>query len=185
LDFDHIGLVGVIDIDRLMQFPDFRANERAFQLVLQVGGRAGRRKKQGLVIIQTHNPEHPMLTDILNTDYYSFVDRELNERKLFDYPPYCRLIEITLMHKKPKKCSDAAFQLAKELKSRLRNRVIGPAIPGIAKIRGFYQYRILIKLEKSGINISKVKEFIIESKNKINRMEGLGAVRIKIDVDPY
>jgi primosomal protein N' (replication factor Y) len=185
LDFDHIGLVGVIDIDRLMQFPDFRANERAFQLVLQVGGRAGRRKKQGLVIIQTHNPEHPMINDILNTDYFSFIGRELSEREIFDYPPFTRLIEITIMHKKPDKCSMAAFKLANELKGYLRNRVVGPAIPGISRIRGFYQFRIMIKLEKSGLNLKKIKDFIIESKNKVLRIEGLRSVRIKIDVDPY
>ena len=185
LDFDHIGLVGVIDIDRLMQFPDFRANERAFQLVLQVGGRAGRRKKQGMVIIQTHYPGHPMINDILNTDYFSFIDRELSERKIFNYPPFTRLIEIIIMHKKPDKCSKAAFKLANELKIHLKNRVVGPAVPGISRIRGFYQYRIMIKLEKSGLNLSKIKNYIIESKNKVLRNEGLKSVRIKINVDPY
>ena len=185
LDFDSIGLVGVIDIDRLMQFPDFRANERAFQLVLQVGGRAGRRKKQGLVIIQTHNPAHPMIADIVNTDYFSFITRELSERELFNYPPYTRLIEILIMHKKQVKCSEAAFKLARELKYYLKHRVIGPAIPGIARVRGFYQFRIMIKLEKSGLNLNKIKNFIVESKNKVLRSEGFKTVRIKIDVDPY
>ncbi len=185
LDFDHIGLVGVIDIDRLMQFPDFRANERAFQLVLQVGGRAGRRKKQGLVIIQSHNPGHPIIKDIMNTDYFSFITRELSEREIFRYPPFTRLIEIIIMHKKPEKCSNTAFLLANELKKYLKDRVVGPAIPGISKIRGFYQYRIMIKLEKSGLNLNKIKKFILESKNKVLRNEGLNSVRIKIDVDPY
>ncbi len=185
LDFDHIGMVGVIDIDRLMQFPDFRANERAFQLVLQVGGRAGRRKKQGLVIIQTHNPQHPMLNDVLNTDYESFVMRELEERKLFKYPPFNRIIEITIMHKKPDKCFQGASNMADLLKSRLLQRVVGPAIPGISRVRGFYQYRIMIKLEKSGLNIPQVKDFIQECKDRVKKSTGLKTIRINIDVDGY
>ena len=185
LDFDHIGMVGVIDIDRLMQFPDFRANERAFQLVLQVGGRAGRRQKQGLVIIQTHNPSHPMLTDVKNTDYDSFVIRELEERHLFKYPPFIRIIEITVMHKKPDKCYQGAQNMARLLKSRLLKRVIGPAIPGIARVRGFYQYRIMIKLEKTGLNIPQVKAFIQDCKDRVKKSEGLKTLRINIDVDGY
>lgn len=185
LDFDHIGLVGVIDIDRLMQFPDFRANERAFQLVLQVGGRAGRRKKQGLVIIQTHNPDHPMLNDILNTDYDTFINRELEERRLFKYPPFVRIIEIIIMHKKSDKCASGANNMALLLKTRLLNRVVGPAIPGISRIRGFYQQRIMIKLEKSGLNVNKVKEFIQHCKDRTRKLEGLKTLRIKIDVDGY
>ena len=185
LDFDHIGMVGVIDIDRLMQFPDFRANERAFQLVLQVGGRAGRRQKQGLVIIQTHNPAHPMLKDVQNTDYDSFVMRELQERQLFRYPPFNRIIEITIMHKKPDKCAQGANSLARLLKSRLLKRVIGPAVPGISRVRGFYQYRIMIKLEKTGLNIPEVKSFIQECKDMVKKSEGLKTLRINIDVDGY
>jgi len=185
LDFDHIGMVGVIDIDRLMQFPDFRANERAFQLVLQVGGRAGRRQKQGLVIIQSHNPAHPMLNDVLKTDYESFVTRELQERHIFRYPPFVRIIEITIMHKKPDKCYQAAHSLAGLLKSRLLKRVIGPAIPGISRIRGFYQYRIMIKLEKTGLNMPEVKSFIQECKDLVKKSKGLKTIRINIDVDGY
>lgn len=185
LDFDHIGMVGVIDIDRLMQFPDFRANERAFQLVLQVGGRSGRRKKQGLVIIQTHNPEHPMLNDVLNTDYDTFINRELEERKLFKYPPFVRIIEIIIMHKKSDKCASGANKMASFLKARLLSRVIGPAVPGISRVRGFYQYRIMIKLEKSGLNIKEVKEFIQKCKDRTRKLEGLKTLRINIDVDGY
>lgn len=185
LDFDHIGLVGVIDFDRLTQFPDFRANERAFQLVLQVGGRAGRRQKQGTVVIQTHNPNHPLLGDIVNTDYYTFIERELKERRLFNYPPFIRLIEVTIMHKKPDKCYHGANQMANLLKARLLKRVIGPAVPGISRVRGFYQYRILIKLEKTGINVYEVKNYIQECKDRVLKTEGLKSLRVKIDVDVY
>jgi len=185
LDFDHIGLVGVIDFDRLTQFPDFRANERAFQLVLQVGGRAGRRQKQGMVIIQTHNPNHPLIADIVKTDYHTFIERELKERQLFNYPPFIRLIEIIVMHKKPDKCHQGAHQMANLLKARLLKRVIGPAVPGISRVRGFYQYRILIKLEKANINVTEVKNYIQECKDNVLKVDGLKSLRIKIDVDVY
>ncbi len=185
LDFENIGLVGIIDVDRLMQFPDFRAVERAFQLVLQVGGRAGRRKKQGKVVIQTYQPKHPMIKDVLDNDYHTFVERELEERQQFRYPPFIRIIEITIKHKKPNVCHEGSQVLALELKAGLRKRVIGPSVPGVAKIRGFYQYRIMIKIEKSGIDINKVKDFIVKCKNNTLQKKGLKTLRINIDVDSY
>ena len=185
LDFEKIGLVGIIDIDRLMQFPDFRANERTFQLAVQVGGRAGRRKKQGLVIIQTHNPENPLLKDILNSDFDTFSSRELEERERYKYPPYVRIIEITVMHSEYEKCRDGAGVLAHDLKLKLKNRVLGPAVPGIGRIRGLYQFRIMVKIEKSGSILNYVRKTIAESKNKTLNLEGLKSLKINIDVDPY
>jgi primosomal protein N' (replication factor Y) len=126
-----------------------------------------------------------MLNDVLNTDYDSFIARELEERQLFKYPPFVRIIEVIIMHKKSEKCFKGANQMAALLKSRLLGRVIGPAVPGIARVRGFYQYQIMIKLEKIGLNIKEVKGFIQECKDKVKKKEGLKTLRINIDVDGY
>lgn len=185
LDFDKIGLVGIIDIDRLMHFPDFRANERTFQLAVQVGGRAGRRKKQGLVIIQTHNPENPLLKNILDSDYESFAARELHERESYVYPPFIRITEITVMHKNYDKCREGADILTIHLKRFLKNRVLGPAVPGIGRLRGFYQFNVMIKIEKSSDIINIVRKAVKESKARTLKENGLSSLRINIDVDPY
>ena len=184
LDFDRIGLVGILDADRLIQFPDFRSGERAFQLMLQVGGRAGRRQKQGKVIIQTSLVEHPILKDVLTNDFETFVMREMKERKQFNYPPFSRLIDIKLLHRDPKLVYRAAVYLGAELKQKLGKRVLGPAVPGIARIRGQYQQHILIKMEKSNDMVSKIKSFVLASKNKTLSEKAYSPVRIIVDVDP-
>jgi primosomal protein N' (replication factor Y) len=184
LDFEKIGLVGIIDIDRLMQFPDFRANERAFQLAVQVGGRAGRRKKQGLVIIQTYDPDNQLLKDILNSDYENFAVREFQERELYQYPPFTRIIEITIMHKKYEVCREGANTLAHCLKSGFKS-VLGPAVPGIGRIRGLFLFSIILKIDKSGTDPNSVRKKIFECKNKVMNIDGFRSLKINIDVDPY
>lgn len=185
LDFDRIGLVGILDADRLIQFPDFRANERAFQLMLQVGGRAGRRKEQGKVIIQTTLVTHPLIKDVLQHDYYSFVKRELGERKQFHYPPFTRLIGIHLQHKDPKLVYKTARFLAAQLRRSLGKRVLGPAVPGIARIRGQYRQHILIKMEKSAARVHQIKSFIHATIADVSADREYSRVRIIIDVDPF
>jgi primosomal protein N' (replication factor Y) len=167
LDFDHIGLVGIINADNLLQFPDFRSTERAFQLMTQVSGRAGRREKQGNVLIQTSIPGHPIFNDIIKNDYKSFYEREREERQRFIYPPYYRLIQLKLKHKNAKVVREAAIIYADLLKDKLSNRVRGPSEPGVGRIRGFYIQTILIKLEKKSSAIKAA------------------SVRINVDVDPY
>ena len=184
LDFDRIGLVGILDADRLIQFPDFRSNERAFQLMLQVGGRAGRREKRGKVIIQTTLINHPLLKDVLDHDYEGFSQRELKERQQFHYPPFSRLINIQLQHKDPKKCLNAARELAGLLRAKLGKRVLGPAVPGIARIRNVYRQQILIKMEKSGDTVIKIKDLIRECQVKLQADKEHASVRVILDVDP-
>jgi primosomal protein N' (replication factor Y) len=185
LDFDRIGLVGILDADRLIQFPDFRANERAFQLMLQVGGRAGRRKKQGRVIIQTTLVGHPLIQDVLKHDYYAFVTRELGERQQFHYPPFTRLIGIHLQHKDPKLVYKTARYLAAQLRTSLGKRVLGPAVPGIARIRGQYRQHILIKMEKSADTVYQIKAMIKASVAELSSNREYSPVRIILDVDPF
>ncbi len=185
LDFDNIGLVGIINADSILRYADFRAGERGFQLMTQVGGRAGRRKKQGKVIIQTYEPNHPVLLEVLNHNYLKMYHREVTERKHFFYPPFVRLIYLQLKHKKNEVAADAANYVAHELKKVFGNRIIGPAQPAIARVKGYYRWNIVIKIEKKAMRIRQVKETILEVRNRLKISDGFKSVIIKIDVDPY
>ncbi len=184
LDFDNISVVGVLAADKILYFPDYKANERAFQLFTQVAGRAGRRKKKGRVIIQTYNPTHPVILETQSYNHSAFYKREQLERKQFAYPPFFRLIQITLKHKKADVVETTAQVFAKKLKAKLANRVIGPSVPGISRIRGFYIQNILIKMEKNTESISTIKKLVRELKSEILSMNGRKSVRILLDVDP-
>jgi len=185
LDFDNISIVGVLNADLLLFFPDFRASERAFQLLTQVAGRAGRRKEQGKVVIQTSKPSHPVIIDTIEYNYHKFVGREAFERKNFAYPPYYRMINIILKHKQPSVVQEASETYASFLKNKLGKRVMGPAEPGIAKVRGMYLRNINIKLEKNHKLIAATKDLILEGKKWIKEHKGFKSVRVNIDVDPY
>lgn len=184
LDFDKINVVGILNADSLLYFPDFHANERAFQLITQVAGRAGRRSKRGQVIIQTFSPQHPVILETENYNYKQFYKREMSERRRFYYPPFFRMIRITIRHKDFKLAEDAAQLFAKKLKDKIGNRVIGPTVPGIARIRGKYQQQITIKMEKNKNAIEKIKNWIIYYRNELLNMEGKKSLRFIIDVDP-
>lgn len=185
LDFENISLVGIINFDSLTQFPDFRANERAYQLAVQVGGRAGRRKKQGLVLIQTYYAENTLLHHILNNDFNNFLINELAEREKYHYPPFIRLIEVTLFHKKYDTCRDASVSFANGLKSVQGLKILGPSVPGISRLRGLYQFNIIIKIDKSSTSLKNLSKLLIHQKIKLYDETGFRSVRIKIDVDPY
>ncbi|MBT8231219.1 MAG: primosomal protein N' [Saprospiraceae bacterium] len=184
LDFDNIAIVGILSADRILYFPDFKANERAFQLFTQVAGRAGRREKKGRVIIQTFNPEHPVVIETHKYDYATFYKRELLERKRFVYPPFFRMINITIKHKRFDKAEHVAKIFAERIKVKLGNRVIGPSVPGIARLRGFYQQQIIIKMEKNRKTVGSIKSFLKATKNEVLNIEGMKSVRIIFNVDP-
>ncbi len=184
LDFDNIAVVGILNADLLLQFPDFRAHERTYQLLTQVAGRAGRRQKQGKVIIQTFQPDHPVILDIVDNNYQRLFERELIERKQFIYPPYYRMIRLTLKHKQAKVVAEAAQVLAHELKKQLGNRIIGPAEPGISRIRNQYIQTITIKMERNLKKITEIKKLILDLRSELRNANGLKAVRVNIDVDP-
>jgi len=185
LDFDNIGVVGVLNADGLLQFPDFRASERSFQLLTQVAGRAGRRKKQGKVLIQTFTPEHPVLKEIINNAIERFTAREFIERQRFIYPPFYRMIHIQLKHKNPRTVEDAAKYMGLELQKTLKKRVLGPAAPGVARLKGLYLQNIIIKAEKKAQVINFAKSEIIRIKNQLSKSDGFKSVRVRLDVDPY
>ncbi|XWN34771.1 MAG: primosomal protein N' [Roseivirga sp.] len=185
LDFGQVSLVGVLDVDRLLYFPDFRAGERCFQLITQVSGRAGRRNKQGQVIIQTAHPTHPVLQDVVQHNYTQLYHRELAERQQFLYPPYVRLIRITLKHADKDLVAAAASRLAQILRTQLKEGVLGPQTPLIAKLHNQYLMDVWVKLQK---NIPKqlmsTKQFLWQASRQVLQDKDFRQVKVVFDVDP-
>ncbi|MFZ4543821.1 MAG: replication restart helicase PriA [Saprospiraceae bacterium] len=184
LDFDNVSLVGVVNADSLLYFPEFRASERAFQLLMQVAGRAGRKNKRGRVIVQTSNPLHPVLKDVEKGDYLSFFNREIQERRDFMYPPFVLLIQVQIRHKKPEVVNDASRIYADLLKKQLGKRVVGPALPSVARVRNYYLMDIMIKIEKDRQMIDIAKNLLINSIIDLKKHPGLSTVDVVINVDP-
>ncbi len=184
LDFDNVALVGVLGADQLIKFPDFRSGERAFQLLTQVAGRAGRKLKRGQVLIQAWEPTHPVLRDVLANAFRAFAKRELDERQAFKYPPYYRLIHLTVKHKDPRVVHQAAAELAKILRGRLGERVLGPVQPHTARLRTYYLQDIMLKLEKSAPLLANTKTFIKNTIELLLAKEGFRQLIVAIDVDP-
>lgn len=184
-DFDHVALVGVIDADALIRFPDFRAVERAYQLITQVAGRAGRRNEKGRVVIQTYSANHAVVKEIVAGNYNAFVQRELAERKQFWFPPFCRMILIDLRHSDLNKTIKAAATWHKQLFEVLGDRVKGPLTPSISKIRNQYIRHLVIKLEKDDQLINRTKQLLLHIKETLQNDKDLKPVRVSMDVDPY
>ena len=183
LDFDHVGLVGVIQADDLLHYPDFRSYERCFQLLTQVSGRSGRKNERGKVILQTFDPNHWVLKKVMEYDFKSLYKQELTDRKHFKYPPYFKLIKLVLMHKNSSYLIAGANDLSIVLKKRLGERVLGPEFTIIPRINNYYKQQILLKVENA-LSLSKVKEFVQLSINGWSSKEGNKSIRVKVDVDP-
>jgi primosomal protein N' (replication factor Y) len=183
LDFDKVSLVGILDADGLLAFADFRVHERAFQLMEQVSGRAGRKKEQGKVIMQTTNPKHPVLQLVQQHDYKQFYNLEIENRKQFFYPPYSRIILLTLKHKDKNTVSEAADRLAGLLKQDLKNYIVGPAAPVVNRIRNQYLMEILIKLPKEPGMSLRYKSAIRNHINLLTGEKAYKSVSVLVDVD--
>lgn len=183
LDFENVGIVGVLSADQLLHFPNFRASEQGFQLITQVAGRAGRKKKRGKVIVQAFDVLHPVLKEVFDNDYNAFFTREIMERHTFNYPPFSRLIKITLKHKKPATLNDGTKLFAHILKQKMGERVLGPSVPHVGRVRGYYLLDILIKLEKNAAVIKRAKEVIREATVTLHKESGFSGVRVNVDVD--
>jgi len=184
LDFDHVSVVGILNADNLLYFPNFRAHERAYQLMSQVAGRAGRRSRRGKVIIQTYTPHHAIIQQVLHHDYQAMARHELLERKNFKYPPYFKLIEITLKAVEYTMVKQAALYLVQFLKQKLGDRVLGPEIPGIARIRNQFLFRVLVRLEP-GAPLPTCKEWMHASMQTVKQTPEGKRVVFQLDVDPY
>lgn len=184
LDFDNVSLVGVFEIDRMLYFPDYRSHERTYQMLTQVSGRAGRKEKKGLVIVQTSNTEHETIQAVIKGEKADFYNKEINDREAFNYPPFSRLIRITVRHEDKLKSMDSASHLAQQLRSKLQHRVLGPEEPGINRIRNLFLTDVLIKLERGALDLAKAKAFILEEINKIKTHKTHRKSMYTIDVDP-
>lgn len=185
LDFNLVTLVGILQADSLLNHQDFRAHERAFQLIEQVSGRAGRRDIQGQVVIQTYKPDHPILQLASRHDYDLFLRHQLNERKQFKYPPYCRVIEISVKHKEMKTTQLAAIELCKEIKKFVDGAsVLGPEFPVIGKVRNNYINRIILKLDRKGKQLLHQKNLLRNAVIELKSKKNFKSVNIVIDVDP-
>lgn len=183
LDFDNVSLVGVLDADAMLRRPDFRAFERAYQLMSQVAGRAGRKHKRGKVIIQTVDPEHHILQKVVAHDFIGLYEHELIERKNYNYPPFYKLIILTLKHKKYQELDVMSDDLARALRQTFGNRILGPEYPLVKKINNYYLKNIRVKIERSASQ-AKVKERIAQAIEEFYRVPGNKSCRIITDVDP-
>ena len=182
LDFDNVTLVGIVNADLLISFPDFRASERAFQLITQVSGRAGRKKIKGKVLIQTGNPENALLQILKDNRTEDFYYQEMLTRKQFHFPPFINLIQLTIKHKQAEAVRDASIMLADLIRNKYGNRVLGPTTPIVSMIRLMYLRQILVKVEKDTQVIKELKQHILESIAKVKKK--FATARIVIDVDP-
>ncbi len=184
LDFKHVSLVAIVDADRMIFYPDFRAHERAFQMMLQVSGRAGRDNEQGHVVVQTYQPEHLIFKYLQHYNYKEFYESQLIERRQFAYPPYYRLIKIIIKGRDARLAHDGARQLFNALVLHFGGgRVLAPHEPAIAKIKNIFHQEIWMKFEK-GHPLVKAKEQVKETVSTIKEGKGFSNIRIYFDVDP-
>ncbi|WP_026956784.1 replication restart helicase PriA [Algoriphagus vanfongensis] len=185
LDFGRVTVVGIWDGDRILNFPDFRAGERAYQQITQVAGRAGRRAEKGQVIIQSRNPDNEVFEKVIKGDYYQYFRQEMAERKNFYYPPYVKLVKITTRHADFKVCEKAALALHQEMaKIPVKKIVLGPEKAIIGRIKNQYQFESLIKLDRSGPTQTDFKEQLSKILEELQAIPQFRAVRWVIDVDP-
>ena len=185
LDFSDVTVIGIINADSLLKYPDYRANERSFQMLAQVSGRAGRRGKQGKVVIQTYNPQHRVIDQVIRNDYKELYLTEIEERKNFKYPPFYRIIQIDIKHKDAEKLYHQAEYMAVELRKHFGDRVIGPEYPLVGRIRNFYIKSIMLKFEKDNISIVKVKAVIRDVVQQFQTTKLSKGCIIQPNVDPY
>lgn len=184
LDFDNVTLIGVINADTLLNYPDFRAFERSYQLLAQVAGRAGRRDKQGKVIIQAYDDDHRIIKQVIDNKYLEMYQEEVSERKQFHYPPFTRLIFINIRHKDQNLLNVAAQRFATTLRTQLGHRVLGPEQPMVSRVRNYYIKQVIIKSEKD-TSIQKVKSILKETILQFQAEKDFRAVNVQVDVDPY
>lgn len=183
LDFDKVSVVGILNADSMLNYPDFRAYEHAFMMMAQVSGRAGRKGKRGLVILQTKNPTLPVIGQVVHNDYEGLYLGILEERRTFHYPPFFHLINVYVKHKYDKVCEQASHELSKTLRSWFGGRVLGPDKPAVARVKTMNIRKIVIKLE-NGIDQQKVREYLKFAQQQMGKDPRYGALQIYYDVDP-
>lgn len=183
LDFDHVSVVGILDADNMLNYPDFRAYEHAFTMMAQVSGRAGRKGKQGLVILQTRNPELPVIQQVVNNSYTAFYKSQLEERTAFHYPPFFHLIYIYIKHRNNDIVESASMELGSRIREIFGNRVLGPDKPTVARVKTLHIRKIMLKLE-NGIDYKLAKQYLRSIRDTMMKEKRYGALIIYFDVDP-
>ena len=183
LDFDKVSVVGILNADNLLNYPDFRAFEHAYMMMAQVAGRAGRKGKQGLVILQTKSPNVPILQQVVHNDYAGFYRSLIAERQQFNYPPYRRLIYVYLKHRSDAVVETAGIEMASRLRQWFSSRVIGPDKPSIAKVKSLSIRKLVLKLEL-GINMPEVRKYLALAQQQMLQDKRYSSLQIYYDVDP-
>jgi len=183
LDFDSVKVVGILNADNMLSFPDFRAHERSFQLMAQVAGRAGRKGKQGKVIIQTYEPNHPVLQDVLRNDFKGLYQKQMATRRQFGYPPFYRIVLIRLKHKDYQKLNPAATELAGMLRPIFKHDLLGPEYPMVSRVKNLYIKQMMVKFNREH-NAQQVKELIMKQIHLFQLLPDYKSVIVQIDVDP-
>ena len=183
LDFDKVSVVGILNADSMLNYPDFRAYEHAFMMMAQVSGRAGRKGKRGLVILQTKNPTLPIISQVVHNDYLALYEGLIAERRMFHYPPFFHLINVFLKHKNDKVCQQASLELGRTLRTWFGERVLGPDKPAVARVKTMNIRKIVIKLE-NGIDQKKVREYLKYAQQQMGKDPRYGALQVYYDVDP-
>jgi len=183
LDFDNVSVVGILNADNMLSYPDFRSPERSYQMMAQVSGRAGRKNKRGKVIIQTYNPYHSVIRDVIDNNYAKTYKDIIQERINFKYPPFYRLIEIRLKHKDYTVLNAASAELANKLRAHFGELVLGPEYPMVSRIKNLYIKHILLKTEKTNA-LGKAKLELKQILDQFNKNRKFTGVSMIIDVDP-
>jgi primosomal protein N' (replication factor Y) len=183
LDFDHVSVVGILNADSSLNFPDFRSHEKAYQLITQVSGRAGRKNKQGKVFIQTSQASHPLLQQVIQGNIKAFYNSQLLEREQYFYPPFSRLIELKIVSKDVNTVNLMSEEFGRMLKPIFKKDMLGPEFPLVSKIKNQFYKRILLKIERT-ISPSQVREILNNEINKLFLEHKSGQFKIQVDVDP-
>ncbi len=184
LDFEHVSVVGIVNADNIINYPSFRSYERAFQQMTQVSGRAGRHGDDGRVIIQTFNPHHQVIGNVVDGDYEALYREQIQERRVFRYPPYHRFIEITLKHRDADVLDGAADWMAAQLRATFAGRVMGPEYPLVSRVRALYLKVLTLRFERTE-PIADAKRVLLQVGDDMVKQEGWSGVSIHYDVDPY
>ncbi len=183
LDFSGVKIVGVVNADTMLNFPDFRAHEKSFQQLSQVAGRAGRNDDQGKVFIQTSQSGHPVLSFVMLNDYSTFFNNAIDERRQYNYPPFCRMVNLYLRHADSEVVSKAANILADRLRPHLGKALLGPVFPMVPRVKNLHIRQLIFKLEKNNL-LGATKRFILENALVLVKEPGMGRLLISFDVDP-
>jgi primosomal protein N' (replication factor Y) len=183
LDFENVSVVGILSADTMLNQPDFRAFERSFQMMSQVAGRAGRRSRQGTVILQTMNPQLPLIKQVVEADYDAAYHEQMLERRQFAYPPFTRMITVYFKHRQLATIETLAREATIELRQLLGTRVLGPDEPPVGRVQNLFIRRVILKLE-SRLPIAEIKKQLLEIRRKLLMQKQYAAAHIYFDVDP-